>query len=588
MFEQQSMDEQRSFLYLFLKKALSPFKWYLLGWLFTCVLLALDVSIRPYILSLIIDTIGSVSYPQMLVKLRFPVIFYLFVAVLSVFTNSLYNWITLNIVPGLKKYVTELMVGAVTGHSYEFLQDQMAGCVSNKINDVVCGVPALLCDVMDGVIYYVFALLAAIFTVLQVNYKFSIAISSWVVFVLTLVLLTLNKSKNLSDSTSEWWTLVAGRILDVISNIATIRFFARREYEMGYLNSILAKAVRVEQGKNAFFLKLYAIQASSFVALQCVCLWMLVFGIRTGSVTAGDFALVLTINGTVAEILYSLSRSLRIFAENLGKVAQGLRVIELPLGRPLEEVKELSVSSGEICFKNVYFSYKGCPPLFCNKTLTISAGQKIGLVGHSGSGKSTFVNLVLRMFKPQSGQILIDGQDISGVSFDSIGNSIAVIPQEPQLFHRTLMENIRYGKLDATDEEVIAAAKIVQAHDFIVNLADGYNSLVGDRGVKLSGGQKQRIVIARAILKHAPILILDEATSGLDLLVESEVQGSLWQLMKGKTVVVIAHRLTTLLQMDKIFVFKQGVVVEEGSHIELLAKDGVYKSLWKMQTGALF
>jgi ATP-binding cassette subfamily B protein len=441
---------------------------------------------------------------------------------------------------------------------------------------------------MDGVIYYVLALLVAIVAVWQVHYRFSIAIISWVVFVLSIVLLSLKKSKDLSDQTSERWTHVVGRILDIISNIATIRFFARREYEMDYLNVGLGSAVMAEQEKNTFFLKLYAIQAGSFVLLQCVCLWMLIFGIKTGSATAGDFSLVLTINSTVAEILYSLSRSLRILSDNLGKVTQGLRIIELlPNGTKSEGLVELTVSRGEIVFENVCFRYKGSSPLFSNKTLTINAGHKIGLVGHSGSGKSTFVNLILRMFKPQSGHIFIDGQDINKMSAESIGNSIAVIPQEPQLFHRTLMENIRYGRLDATDEEVVATAKLIQAHDFIVNLSDGYGSLVGDRGVKLSGGQRQRIAIARAILKKAPILILDEATSGLDLLVESEVQGNLWKLMQGKTVIVIAHRLTTLLQMDKIFVFKQGRVVEEGSHVELLQRDGAYKALWKMQTGEL-
>ena len=332
-------------------------------------------------------------------------------------------------------------------------------------------------------------------------------------------------------------------------------------------------------------------QASSYVLLQCFSLWSLIWGISKGNATAGDLALVIAINSSVADVLYNLSRYARSFAEDLGKVSQGLRI--LPLGKVCQDqiqyfsnsinVHDVKIGAGEIVFKNVSFRYQDSPLLFSNKTLTISAGQKIGLVGHSGSGKSTFVNLILRMFDLHSGQIFIDGQDVSRLSTEQIGQFISIIPQEPQLFHRSLRDNIRYGKLDATEEEIIAAAKTVQAHDFINNLPEGYDSLVGERGVKLSGGQKQRIAIARAILKNAPILILDEATSGLDLVVESEVQENIWRLMKGKTMLVIAHRLTTLLQMDRTLVFKEGKIVEAGNHAELLAKNGVYRALWEMQ-----
>ncbi|WP_291398139.1 ATP-binding cassette domain-containing protein [Acinetobacter sp.] len=223
--------------------------------------------------------------------------------------------------------------------------------------------------------------------------------------------------------------------------------------------------------------------------------------------------------------------------------------------------------------------------LFFKINLSNTAGQKVGLVGYSGGGKSTFVNLILRLYDVTDGAILIDGQDIRDVTQDSLRENIAMIPQDPSLFHRSLMENIRYGRADSTDEEVIEAAKKAHAHEFISALPQGYDSLVGERGVKLSGGQRQRIAIARAILKNAPILILDEATSQLDSVTESLIQESLWELMQNKTTIVIAHRLSTLLHMDRILVFDKGKIVEDGTHSELLAKAGLYKTLWDAQVG---
>lgn len=245
----------------------------------------------------------------------------------------------------------------------------------------------------------------------------------------------------------------------------------------------------------------------------------------------------------------------------------------------------MKVTQGQIFFDKVKFCYMGSEALFKNKSVIIEPGQKVGLVGYSGSGKTTFVNLILRLYDATEGLILIDGQDIKEVTQDSLRANIGMIPQDPSLFHRTLMENIRYGRINATDEEVIEAAKKAHAHDFIINLPEGYNSLVGERGVKLSGGQRQRIAIARAILKNAPILLLDEATSQLDSVAESYIQESLWRLMQNKTTIVIAHRLSTLLHMDRILVFEEGQIIEDGTHSELLERNGQYKSLWDAQVG---
>jgi ATP-binding cassette subfamily B protein len=288
----------------------------------------------------------------------------------------------------------------------------------------------------------------------------------------------------------------------------------------------------------------------------------------------------------IIENFWNIAKDMRDFWEKMGNIIQGLAIIQAPIDiKDSPDATELVITKGEIVFDNVLFQYHDAESLFEHQSVVIKSGQKVGLVGYSGSGKSTFVNLILRLFDVTQGRILIDDQDIRDVTQDSLHEAITMIPQDPSLFHRSLVENIAYGKKDATHKEIIAAAKRAHAHEFIVTLAQGYDTQVGERGIRLSGGQRQRISIARAILKNSPILILDEATSQLDSVTESKIQDSLWDLMQGKTTLVIAHRLSTLLHMDRILVFKQGSIVEDGSHEELLAKDGLYKKLWEAQIG---
>lgn len=303
-------------------------------------------------------------------------------------------------------------------------------------------------------------------------------------------------------------------------------------------------------------------------------------------VTIGDFALIIGLTHFVIENVWLLAEMIGQINEATGAAKQSLKAIFIPIeiaDKP--DTKELIVTKGEIIFDKVHFQYKGTASLFQNKSIVIPSGQKVGLVGYSGSGKSTFVNLILRLYDIQNGEILIDNQDIRDVTQESLHQNIGMIPQDPSLFHRSLMENIRYGRIDATNEEVIEAAKKAHAHEFIDKLPLKYGSLVGEKGIKLSGGQRQRIAIARAILKNAPILILDEATSALDSVVEHEIQESLKNLMNRKTTIVIAHRLSTLLNMDRILVFDNGIIVEDGKHEELLKNGGRYKELWDGQVG---
>jgi ATP-binding cassette subfamily B protein len=302
--------------------------------------------------------------------------------------------------------------------------------------------------------------------------------------------------------------------------------------------------------------------------------------------TVGEFSMVAGLAIMLIEAARGLSRSFLEFFEYLGNISDGVAVFVQPHEIvDKHEASVLKVDRGEIAFNDVKFIYKEGLQVFEDLDVTIESKQQVGLVGFSGSGKSTFVNLILRLFEPQSGAIEIDGQNILDVTQDSLRESVSMIPQDPQLFHRSLMENIRYGRLDASDDEVIEAAKKAHAHEFILQTEKQYDSLVGERGVKLSGGQRQRVAIARAILKNAPILILDEATSALDSVTEKKIQLGLDNLMKGRTVVVVAHRLSTISHMDRILVFDQGRIIEDGSHQQLLVRDGHYARLWNMQAG---
>lgn len=389
-------------------------------------------------------------------------------------------------------------------------------------------------------------------------------------------------SNNLAEENSK----VSGKITDSISNSNNVRLFAREGFEVNYLNSYLEGLANKFRKKEWLAFKISLIQGFSITLLVSILLYFLIKLRINNLVTIGDFAFILSLALYVTEGVWYLMEQIHRLNDLIGRSNQSLRMILVPqeiIDSP--EAKDIYIHKGEIVFQDVHFQYQKESNLFENKSVIIPGGQKVGLVGFSGSGKTTFVNLIVRLFDLSAGVIKIDNQNIREVTQSSLRENIGFIPQDPILFHRTLMENIRYGNVHASDEEVIQAAIKAHAHEFITLTHDGYQSLVGERGIKLSGGQRQRISIARAILKNAPILILDEATSALDSVTEGYIQDSLATLMQGKTVIIIAHRLSTLLEMDRILVFDQGKIVEDGTHLELLAKNGRYKTLWGAQVG---
>ena len=360
----------------------------------------------------------------------------------------------------------------------------------------------------------------------------------------------------------------------------------RLGFERRYLNDQLKRELREVRKSNWYSERIRWFQFISAAVLKIGTLYYSLSLWSQGKIAAADFVVATSLSLLIISEARNLSKRFLEFFEHIGNVANGVHTIIQPheiIDR--DNAINHAITKGSIEFRQVYFSYSSEKTVFTNLSVTIQPGERVGLVGFSGSGKSTFVNLILRLFVPIGGQILIDGVNIKDMTQEALHSQISLIPQDPSLFHRTLLENILYGRLEASEAELIEAARKAYADDFIAQMKEGYDSLVGERGVKLSGGQRQRIAIARVILKDAPILILDEATSSLDSITEKAIQDTLDSAMNGKTVIVVAHRLSTIAHLDRILVFDRGRIIEDGTHSNLLAKGGAYYRLWQMQAG---
>ncbi|GFR20292.1 uncharacterized ABC transporter ATP-binding protein HI_1051 [Trichonephila clavata] len=571
----------------FILKMLRPFLLHIGIVLLTGLVWAIDISFNPYLIKVIIDRVSTSDADNLFRNIATPAIFYVLILLLLECLQRLYGYFfEIKMVPNLRKNIAESSLVRLLNQDNSYYQNNFSGSLANKVNDLTNYIPDIVQIVADRVFARALALGIGIYFLWQVNINFALLMLTWsALFVLSSLLLA-GKITHLADAWSELGSSITGKMVDVFSNIISVRLFASKYQEKLSLQSTYSQAVKAEQKLQWLYIWIFTFYGLLFWIMQVLNLYFLVKGREQGLITIGDFAFVMTINTSVAGFLWTIATYFSQFSKSWGRITQALRTItSIPETQDQPNAADLVIKKGEITFDKVKFHYKDIEPLFENKSIIIKSGQKVGLVGYSGGGKSTFVNLILRLYDVTDGAILIDDQDICNVTQDSLRAKIAMIPQDPSLFHRTLMENIRYGKADASDDEVVEAAKRAHAHEFISKLPQGYESLVGERGVKLSGGQRQRIAIARAILKDAPILILDEATSQLDSVTESDIQKSLWGLMQGKTTIVIAHRLSTLLHMDRILVFDQGKIIEDGTHQALLDKSGMYKILWDAQVG---
>lgn len=486
----------------------------------------------------------------------------------------------------IKNEIIRGTMNFVMGGSHQFFQDTLSGRISSQITTLADNIELIIHSILPDFLRGASLLVVAFIMAYFVNPKFFYVLLLWFTAFSSFSILMSRRIVRLADQHAKSETIISGQLVDCVTNQSNVRIFASTKEEISRMNRFFQASQKAFQDKQLFIVFLCSIQGLMIAIMMGFSAYFLIYLYGKNLISVGDFALIFGLSMEVGHMMWHTMSRVDEFNEAVGKCKQSLlALIVRPEISDKAGATDLIVQKGQITFEKVKFHYKGTHPLFQNKTVTIKAGQKVGLVGYSGSGKSTFVSLILRLYDVTEGRILIDGQDIKEVTQDSLRFHIGMIPQDPTLFHRSLLDNIRYGKWSASTEEVIQAAQKAYAHGFISKLPQGYHSLVGERGIKLSGGQRQRIAIARAILKNAPILMLDEATTQLDSITEGHIQESLWELIQGKTTLVIAHRLSTLLHMDRILVFNQGKIVEDGSHETLLKKAGLYKTLWDAQVG---
>jgi ATP-binding cassette, subfamily B, multidrug efflux pump len=475
--------------------------------------------------------------------------------------------------------------------SMGFYQDEFAGRISTKVMQTALAVRDTWMVLSDVMVYAVIYVVTLVLVVAAADAWMLVPFLGWLVLYVLALSFFVPRVSKVSQQQADARSLMTGRITDAYTNIATVKLFSHTQREAGYARSAMQEFMATVHHQMRLVTGIeVVIHTLTMLFILGVCgmaLWLWSQG-RTGVGTvAAATAMALRLQGMSHWIMWelaSLFEHVGTVQDGMGTLARAHTVTDQP------DAQALQVQRGDIRFEDVTFAYGGKTRVIEHLNLHIRPGEKIGLVGRSGAGKSTIVNLLLRFYDVESGRVLIDGQDIARVTQDSLRRQVGMVTQDTSLLHRSVRDNILYGRPDADDAKMLAAARRAEAHEFIQGLTDpkgrsGYDAHVGERGVKLSGGQRQRIAIARVMLKDAPILLLDEATSALDSEVEAAIQASLYRLMEGKTVVAIAHRLSTIAAMDRLIVLDRGRVVEEGEHRTLLARGGLYARLWAHQSG---
>ena len=567
-------------------------KWLIVMAVFTSLLALIEVSLFGF-LGTVVDWLNSNSretfFQSQGIKLGLVGILVLVVLPLIVALHSLVMHQTL--LGNYPMRIRWLVHRYLLGQSMSFFQNEFSGRISAKVMQTALSVRETVMKLFDVLNYVIVYFSGTLVIAASSDWRLMLPFIAWIVGYIWLLWYFIPKLRIASEAQADARSLMTGRVVDSYTNIATVKLFSHHEREEKFARE------GFENFQKTVHTQMRLVSKFSFSVYFSNCLLLFAVGsiglllwqkgdILVGAVAVG-IGLVLRLNGMAQWIMWEMSA----LFENLGIVEDGMHSIAQDrLVEDKPNAKELIVSHGDIRFENVGFHYGKGKGVIENLNLEIKPGQKVGIVGRSGAGKSTLVNLLLRFHDVETGRILIDGQNIADISQESLRANIGVVTQDTSLLHRSLRENIMYGRPDASQDDMLKAVQDAQAEDFITGLRDqngrvGYDAFVGERGARLSGGQRQRIAISRVILKDAPILILDEATSALDSEVEAAIQENLTRLMRGKTVLAIAHRLSTIAEMDRLIVMDKGKIIEDGSHEELLHKNGVYASLWHRQVG---
>jgi len=573
-------------IYTFLWSVIKPYKWHYAAMLSAPLLGAFYDFANNYALKLVVDAFSheqEVTYEA----LFWPIAIFIFAQVYLDFiwrASDIAEWRS---EPYVRQSILTRVFEYVEYNPYKFFQDTQSGAITSRIKGILDGYDNFWASMHHDFTARVANTVVLTAVLAVVSIKVCILVAAWAVCFFFVMYYFSNTLDKLSFAAANYRHAILGLISDNISNIFTIFSFSTKKQELHNLNKFIEKdfiPANIKVYRFSFFSNLIA---AVFYWVMLISIFLYMIHLRkTEQASSGDVVFVMGITLKMSWELWQMIQKLQSFMKNIGDFKSAFELMKTPheaYDNP--HLPAIKVAEPSITFEDVFFSYDPNKAVLDKLSLHIRPGEKVGLVGVSGAGKSSLVSLLLKYFQPNKGRILIDSQDISQCSSDSVRENIAVIPQDIMLFHRTIFQNIMYGDKDATKDEVVAAARMANIHDVIINLPGAYDSMVGERGVKLSGGQRQRIAIARAILKNAPILILDEATSSLDTNTENLIQTSLNNFLENSktTVVAIAHRLSTLKHMDRIIVLEQGKIIEEGTHDELIKSANLYKKLWEMQ-----
>ena len=555
--------------------------------IFGFIFWAITFPAVPYLLGIIIDRIKHVSDAEKfsLALILVPTVTYVAIKFLRNINYFVFYRIFARCLPPFKAKITLDLFKSFGDKPYSYLESQYSGHLTNKITNAINSIEPVFQTLFAMLFPQTLALLIVGIIMGTVSLFFMIMTWLWTIGMIVYTYKTANKGQKLSYQFANAGSVTNGKIVDFVANIGQVISQQTMPYELKIIQPVITDLVKKDQKMQRYLAKIRFVQGiitTIFIGFMMV---GLIYGYQRNWITVGTFVFVFTMLFQMLNVVHNLGLNILNFYKNTGRLREGLSLLEdTAKVTDQPKAKNYSIKRCDIVFDQIQFQYDTKNKLFHDLNLVVPYGKKIGLVGESGGGKSTLIKLLLRLYEIQSGSIKIGKHDIKDYTLESLRQQIALVPQDLTLFHRSIYDNIVYGCKKVTKKQVIEVSKKANCHEFIMKLPEKYETQVGERGVKLSGGQRQRIAIARAMLKNAPILLLDEATSALDSETETHIQEALDRLMEDKTAIVIAHRLSTLRKMDKIIVLEKGKIIEQGSHTELMKKQGKFCQLWTLQS----